>query len=609
MITSPPVGFDPFGNDNAKYLKPEDVARTFVPIAAFWKLFSDKNHVVLGTRGSGKTAIAKMVSHNHLKLLDHALARSYIAEKRFIGVYAPARLNWVSGIKSQLLGTEGPEREYFILRINAILAQSLLGTLHSCIDSYVSEDARARVEYQLVRDILDLWAPDAAPDRPIYTLKGLSSTISKTDFRLQRVTTRNKYGSSVKLQPFDEALISTFGTELAQPVVALWPIIQEAFEFTESTRIIVAIDEMEFLTKEHHQILNGLLRAYEGAFLFKFVTAPYCHYTLATETAAPLIEDHDFSYVHMDNDRLIDLETLPYKIDPADARFAFHIALFLRRAEAANIPADAKLLHRLLGASEVLDFTPVTNANVVAQVRNMARHANNETQDRLNKQITAFNRATNEATKKDIRRKLSDELLRKLKPAVRLRELVREKIGARKGVAYSGMSMVLSCTDGNPRILIRTFKGLFPDLRAVAADPAGINPISAERQNEVMEIISGRFSDSIWAVPDVGPNLSQLIRLLGDEFRRQLHAAPIGTDVPASVRIRPADTEIMPLVKDAVAWGFMYPHFKDERRPALPAVEGEFRLSYTLAPKYSILPRRGRIVQLKTILPQRHLEF
>src|SRR5687768_14181380 len=101
---------DPFGNDNAKYLNPQDVARTFVPISAFWQLFTDGNHVVLGTRGSGKTAIAKMLSHDHLKLLDHERAREYVEEKRFIGVYAPARLNWVSGIKSQLLVNEGPER-------------------------------------------------------------------------------------------------------------------------------------------------------------------------------------------------------------------------------------------------------------------------------------------------------------------------------------------------------------------------------------------------------------------------------------------------------------------------------------------------------------------
>ena len=610
MTSHVPNAFDPFGNDNAKYLNPGDVARTFVPIAAFWKLFTDKNHVVLGTRGSGKTAIAKMISHDHLKLLDHPMTRAYVAEKRFIGVYAPARLNWVSGVKSQLLGTNGPEREYFILRINFILAQSLLATLTSCVESYIAEDQRADSEYRLVSDILDIWSPDTQAERPIYTLKDLAKTIAKTDFRLQRVTTRNKYGDHPnQLRPFDASLTTSFGTELAQPIVALGPVIQDAFDFTDSTRIVVAIDEMEFLTPEHHRIMNGLLRAYEGAFLFKFITAPYCHYTLATETNAPLIEDHDFSYVHMDNDRQVDLEALPFKIEGADKRFAFHIALFLRRAEAAQIPANSELLHRLLGSSEVLDPVQVTNSNIVEQVRRMTRHVNNKTQDRLQRYLNDFHHSPREAVKTEIRRRLSNELIRKLKPMVRIRELIRERVGARKGTAYSGLSMVLTCTDGNPRILIRTFKALFPELRQLATDANSTKMIPVERQNDVLETISERFLNSIWAVPEVGPNLSRLITRLGEEFYRRLHVEPVGTDVFASIEVSESDADIMPLVKQAVAWGFMYPHFKDEQRPALPVSDGEFRLSYTLAPKFSILPRRGRSVSLKNVLPQLQLDI
>lgn len=601
--------FDPFGNDNAKYLNPADVARTFVPIAAFWKLFSDKNHVVLGTRGSGKTAIAKMISHDHLRLLDHPKAREFVSEKRFIGVYAPARLNWVSGIKSQLLGTEGAEREYFILRINFVLAQSLLSTLSSCVNTYVEDKLRASREFQLVKEILEIWCPDVGPKRPIYTLKDLAKTIARTDFHLQRVTTKNRYGSSQEQLPeFDASLTSSFGTELAQPIVALWTAIQDAFEFDDSTKIIVAIDEMEFLTHYQHQIMNGLLRAYEGAFIFKFITAPYCHYTLATETNAPLIEDHDFSYVQMDNDREIDLDALPYELDPADRRFAFHIALFTKRAEAAGISADVNLLRTLLGPSDVLDPIQVTNKNLLDQIRRFSRHVNDPTQDRLQKHAVDFSRATSRDGQTQVRRRTSDELIRKLKPMVRIREIVRERVGAKKGSAYSGMNMVLACTDGNPRILIRTFKALFPDLHKVTADSQSVKSIAPERQNDVLEALSGRFLDSIWAVPEVGPNLSRLVNSLGMEFYRRLHSQPIGTDVAASIEIDEADSDVWPLVRQAVAWGFMYPHFKDEKRPALPATEGQFRLSYTLAPHFSLLPRRGRSIRLKTIAPQLEMD-
>jgi hypothetical protein len=122
-----------------------------------------------------------------------------------------------------------------------------------------------------------------------------------------------------------------------------------------------------------------------------------------------------------------------------------------------------------------------------------------------------------------------------------------------------------------------------------------------------MDTISLRFWDTVHAVPDVGPSLAHFVQAIGEYFQRRLHVENIGTDIPGSVELDVDDVEFGHLIKQAVAWGFMYPHFKDEHRSALPAVGGEFRLSYTLAPKFKILPRRGRAVALASIFPQRNL--
>ena len=81
-----------FEIENARNLSRRELVETFVPTQSFWRLLSAKHHIVLGSRGSGKTALARMLSHDHLALLNEARAQSAIREQQFIGVYVPTRL-------------------------------------------------------------------------------------------------------------------------------------------------------------------------------------------------------------------------------------------------------------------------------------------------------------------------------------------------------------------------------------------------------------------------------------------------------------------------------------------------------------------------------------
>ena len=76
-----------FEIQNARNLTREEVVRTFVPPKSFWRLLSPKNHILLGSRGSGKTAIAKMLSHDHLSKWKEPRAQRAIETKSFIGMY------------------------------------------------------------------------------------------------------------------------------------------------------------------------------------------------------------------------------------------------------------------------------------------------------------------------------------------------------------------------------------------------------------------------------------------------------------------------------------------------------------------------------------------
>src|SRR4051812_27427750 len=90
-----------FEVNNARTQSVEEVAKTFSPPDSFWRLVLAKNHVILGSRGSGKTAVIRMLSHEHLALMEHPKAKELIAERLLIGTYVPMRAEWVSTLKNK----------------------------------------------------------------------------------------------------------------------------------------------------------------------------------------------------------------------------------------------------------------------------------------------------------------------------------------------------------------------------------------------------------------------------------------------------------------------------------------------------------------------------
>ncbi|WP_230477950.1 hypothetical protein, partial [Dickeya solani] len=70
-----------------------------------------QNQVILGSRGSGKTALIKMLSHDNLsKLATHyPKAKEIIDSRKFIATYVPLRVEWVNSLNN----FEEKKEEYF----------------------------------------------------------------------------------------------------------------------------------------------------------------------------------------------------------------------------------------------------------------------------------------------------------------------------------------------------------------------------------------------------------------------------------------------------------------------------------------------------------------
>ena len=114
-----------FEIDNARNLSKEELVETFIPTQSFWRLLSAEHNILLGARGQGKTAVAKMLSHDHLADLAETKTEprvtSAVQNQEFIGVYLPTRLEWVGGLKNKSWLDEKEREELFQWRLNLSL--------------------------------------------------------------------------------------------------------------------------------------------------------------------------------------------------------------------------------------------------------------------------------------------------------------------------------------------------------------------------------------------------------------------------------------------------------------------------------------------------------
>lgn len=72
---------NPFSDSQARNFSDTKVANEFYPISTYWSLFNDQHEILLGTRGSGKTVLLKMMRYSMLSRIDNPLATQLVEEK------------------------------------------------------------------------------------------------------------------------------------------------------------------------------------------------------------------------------------------------------------------------------------------------------------------------------------------------------------------------------------------------------------------------------------------------------------------------------------------------------------------------------------------------
>jgi hypothetical protein len=589
-----------FEIENARNLTREELVDTFVPTQFFWRLLSAKHHVILGSRGSGKTAIAKMLSHDHLSRLNEVRARSAISAKAFIGIYVPTRLEWVGGLKNKPWQSETEREEFFQWRLNLSSCAALLSTLKSCLERYVRGlGDQARTERALSLELSQAWGD---PGFKFETFRSLHRHLQDVEFRKHQQLARARSGGKANVE--EEPGGISFSSDLFIPLRRGITLASRLLEVNEGSAWLVCLDEAEFLDESHHRILNSHMRAYPDNLYFKITTMPYCHYTLATNAGVSLDVGHDFEYAYVDTDPVLYERTVG---ETGRIGTQFARKLFSKRADASGLvdrqprksihwsqakegEAQPLTVKDLLGESELLDPN-------VSDWRFDSRYMT---------LLEKYGSAETVARAKNLlgSKKFMPAIGRKIQGALLLREARDLLRGNQEVGVYSGASMAIRCGDANPRRLIRVFNSLLLiDWNKVRR---GRWPtISEKNQTRALRKLSTSTLVRVNSEPHLGPALYIFLKEIGQYMHACLHDQPVTTDQVSSIKIDSDISDVhWEVIKRAVGLGLLFPNFGPSYRDEMPDREGVFHLAYILAPHFFILPRRGKYRSLSTIIKE-----
>jgi hypothetical protein len=584
-----------FEVDNARNLSRQELVETFIPTQSFWRLLSAKNHVVLGVRGQGKTALAKMLSHDHLASFaegrNEPRAASAIRDQEFIGVYLPTRLEWVGGLKNKPWLDEKEREELFQWRLNIASCIAFLPIAKSCILTYLEGDAtQARAERTLAHQLSEDWASE---QQPFDDLVRLRQHLEDTDYRKQVQLLRIR--AAAGLREGEGPAGVAFGIDLFLPLRQGIRRLARLLSINPDCAWLLCLDEAEVLDEIDHRILNSHMRAYPDNLFFKMITTPYHHYTLATNTRANLVAGQDFDYINMDSDRVLGART-----SGEQDRIGTHFgrALFKKLADASFPQAGDS------GGRDLWDVTDFLGESVLLDPNRENWDATSENYDLLKKYGSSQTvaRAHRLAGTSAFR----DQIARKIHGALLLRKAKDEFTGNKVLRVYSGARMAIRCSDGIPRRMIKIFNTLLMvqsrrektkrRIQAVATIPL-------QDQTLAIRSLSAAVLNQTQSLPEVGPELYDFLCMLGEYMQDDLFDKPLMTDQVSSLTI---DKETVSerewlLVQTAVSEGFLHPNVNPGNPDEMPWKEGTFHLAFILAPHFFLLPRQGKSQKLQVI--------
>lgn len=481
------MGPNPFSDSQARNFSDIKVISEFYPISQFWTLFNDQHEILLGTRGSGKTFLLKMMRYSMLKKIDDPKAQKLVVDKEFIAIYVPMHLEFVAPFNDSNL-SENNQIDFFQFGFNCKLAEALITELSSILEDIDEPVERAKKMVSIVEYLNRTWFGDQESE--IYDLFALSNKIVEMYYSVD--------WNDADLRSYP----AVFKRQICAPLLATKLVIKQLLNLEQDPTWIVCIDEAEFLNKALQKCINNVFRSDSNRIALKVATLPYYHKTLETLVANVSVTDgNDFSF------RDVDLNYNSEDFIALTNKLCLH-----RLKKMSNEKFDCPDLESFLGK--------VGNDDQIDYYRQEMGIEESKKEKIERRIIENFSpkRKENAVNYKNTRKAIYD----KYAPILFVREMYNlTRKGHYKPGWYAGAQNIRKLSQGNPRIYIQIMNDLFEKARRT--------PLSAKAQHEVVINFAKKFCEETQALEGKGPVIYKELDKISKYLHEKVHSGYLRT--------------------------------------------------------------------------------
>ena len=578
-----------YGAFNARWLEPEDVARSFVPTLPFKRLVHLQNSLLMGPRGCGKTTLLKMLTRRAQNVwkgerLPNEPQWADYRRPDFEAIYIPSDVRWSSELESV-------SRELIDFPTDAERAQRASVAISAVVEA-------TRVFHAIARENeLD----PSAFLKALITHLQLGPTIpSFPEIRLKLVGWIDEILAGLikrdtgAIHRHLDRLPAAFTGHALSAVTKACTVFEEFTEGIAPGRWALCFDELEIAPQWLQREMFAALRSFDQKFLLKLTWSP----VLPTDLTPRQERQHDYSAIRMWHGHAADAK-------PFCKEFTTR---FLRDRLTSTTVAPNDVFGPSPFAQDDSENPDVYGHGGPAW-RTMVHLAQRDPS--FNQYLIEHGLSPDNPVAEVV--SIRDESLRKVKPIVLLREAffkdARDRVtrsrSRKNPPIYYGEDSIYAMSEGNPRLLAGLLNELLDtDMKPLTSgSPLARPPV----QSRILYLASQRTLTGIKTYPirpgSRGRSLSALVDKLGRYLHSELLTPEFNADPVGSFFV---DEDVSQEVLDELSVGLLigaFVHVKSPQQDIPTSVLGSrIRLSYMLAPYYGLLFRNYREMRLSTAL-------
>lgn len=481
------TGQNPFKFSQSRDFPLQKLNSEFVPTSKFWNRFNVSNEILIGTRGSGKTILLRMMTYSSQYSIADGPFSSQLNDEvwshgiNYIGFYVPLRLRVLNEISKTDDDVE--ERRRFSFLFNCVAAGAIIDEVQFIVHKSSENEVEVLLkERSIINRLKDAWG--------IY---GNEATSSLRSLQEQIDRLFDKVRANWDFQKGN----NSFDVALLEPIISVLPILNNILGFDKSnTTWIACFDEAEYLNENLQRVLNTIMRSESRGLAVKIATLPFHYNEFRTEI--------DEEYVQPEGDDFR-FESIDYCWDENDFIKLTDYLVGIRLAQTGLFDEFPETLESFVGES--------SNKDMISLYRNIFPEINDE---EIRKMVIKELFVTAQKNTKAF----SEGQIKRYMPIFLLRQLyAKSRSGNSKVPLLSGDIMIRKVADGNVRRFIQICDTIFESSRTKLLK-------TNVQHDAIWHFTEQRFTRS-QSVYREGFLLHKLLSAISELLFHKLHNGPI----------------------------------------------------------------------------------